>query len=261
MLGAKVHFGAGAEQQALGRAGVVVEDAQYLQKGRVCSTLNFMSLSYTAPMGVRGGDSATEEYQRGRLAAAMALSVHTLVPGSAFAAAAKRIGCAAVLFLLSIPAMAATVKVMRQEQFSAAIWGGVFTVLLFGLGMWLISSAISRYTDVISAIEICHDGLRWRKGKESSSALWSDIADVDVVCDTVRAGGGLAGAVQAWNATPKLNHVTIKLHSGKSLVIRAGMLTDIVGFAHAVLSRHQERVKSAQHARQGDVFKPAPARR
>ena len=49
---------------------------------------------------------------------------------------------------------------------------------------------------------------------------------------------GLAGAVQAWSARPTLNSVTIKKHSGETLVLRAATLTNSEGFAKAVKDRH-----------------------
>jgi hypothetical protein len=213
-----------------------------------------MSRGQTPATGARANDARAADYQRSRLATAMAVSAHTLVPGSAFAAAAKRVGLAILCFLLCVPAMAGTVTVLRQNRFDSAVWGVGFTALLFGLGLWLVSSAMSRYTGAVSEAEICHDGLRWRIGAERTMALWSDIADVDVSMVKPTTGGGLAGAARAWNATPRIDQVRIRLHSGEALVIRAGALTDFVRFAHEVQSRHQETIQSAQHGGRGDAY-------
>jgi hypothetical protein len=220
-----------------------------------------MNVFPSVPINLDASASTSDTYQRGRLAAATALSTHTLVPGSAFAAAAKRIACAVVVFLFALALLGGTMKVVRQEKLTAAIGGGAFTLLFVSVGLWLVSSALTRYRDVVQLVEICHDGLRWKKGDKSASALWSDIADVDVACDVPQPVGGLVGAMQAWNATPKLNQVTVKLRSGDALVIRAGMLNDAIRFTQTVVERYKETLKTAQHAWRGDVFKAGPLRR
>src|SRR5207244_1516852 len=132
--------------------------------------------------------------------------------------AIKRVAWAALFFLLCVPCAAATITVVQKDQLTAAAWGGGFTVMFFLLGLWLVSAAISRYTDAVTDMEVCHDGVRWTKAKKQNLTLWSEIVDVDVSSAVPQNyGTGLVGAMQAWNsrATPVISHVTIKLRSGE----------------------------------------------
>lgn len=187
------------------------------------------------------------EYQRGRLANAIAVSTHTANRAALFSRAVKRCAWAGLVFLLCVPSLAATITVLRQEQIGAAVCGGGFTLLLFSFGLWLVSSAISRYSDAVSEMEVCHDGLRWRKGQQQTLALWPEIADVDVSSGVPQTGQtGLVGAMQAWNATPVINYLTIKLRSGETLVIYPDTLSDFVRFAQTVCARYLETLKAVR---------------
>jgi hypothetical protein len=203
------------------------------------------------------GETATLAYQRGRLAAAIPLTTHTVIRAALFFMAAKRVGCAGASFLVCIPFFAVAITMLQKADLAPGAINGAISGLFFILGMWLVSSAISRYTDAVTDIDVCHDGLRWTQGREHHLTLWAEIADVDVALATPPPGQtGLVGAVQAWSAAtnPKIKTVTITLQSGKVLVLYPDTLSDFVRLAHTLLERHLETLKSAQHVNLSDAF-------
>jgi hypothetical protein len=188
---------------------------------------------------VGGSDAATATYQRERLAGEIAVSFHEVVPWRCLAMAVKNILWALLTLLLAAIFLAATAAMVKKNLVPSAVFGGSVTIMSFLLGLWQISKAIQTYTDRLSDVAICPSGLRWHKGEQQALALWSEIAGVDVAWHMPqRTMTGLAGAAQAWSARPTLNSVTIKTHSGETLVLHAATLTDIVGFAKTVKDCH-----------------------
>jgi hypothetical protein len=187
----------------------------------------------------RGPDAATAEQQRARLAEEISLSVHEVISWKCLVMATKGALWALLALSLGVIFLAATVAMVKQNLVPSAIFGGSVTVVLFLMGMRLISKSVQMYADRLSDIAVCPTGLRWHKGEQESLALWSEIAAVDVAWDVPQTGmTGLVGAAQAWSAKASINLVTIKTHSGESLVLRAATLSDIERFANTVKDRH-----------------------
>jgi hypothetical protein len=198
-----------------------------------------MHTSFPKSAPAHGPDAGTAEDQRARLAEEIALSDHEVVSWKCFALAAKGTLWAALALFLGVIFLAATFAMVKKNLVPSAIFGGCVTLVSFLLGMWLISKSLQTYTDRIADISVCPTGLRWHKGEQQFLALWSEIAVVDVAWDVPQTGmTGLVGAVQAWSAKATINSVTIKWHTGESLVLRAATLTDIERFANTVKDRH-----------------------
>ena len=130
---------------------------------------------------------------------------------------------------------------------SSAAVSSVLATGLFLLGFWLISAAFRIYSGRINQIEICHTGLRWRKGEKRTSALWTDLATVEVDIALPQTGQtGLVGAMQALSAQATINAVIVTLNSGDKLHVRRDTVTDFVRFANNVKSRHEQTLEEAK---------------
>ncbi|MBI3410114.1 MAG: hypothetical protein HY040_17365 [Planctomycetes bacterium] len=210
------------------------------------------------PMAPDGLDSPTVEYERGRLAREIPLSLHESATLNCHSMAIKRFLWALLPLFFAMIFAAVTVNMVKKNLVPSAVFGGVLSGFLFLWGLWLISKSLQMYSDRIDDLSICHTGLRWRKGEKQTLALWSDIAEVDVSSDTPRTGQtGLVGAMQAWSAATTINSVTIKLHSRETLVVRRDTVSDFVRFANTVKSRHEETLQEAKRSGGKSAFNRA----
>lgn len=212
-------------------------------------------MPFSYPMARDGLDSPTVEYERGRLAREIPVSTHEAVSAAYFSMAAKRCAWAILPLLFAMIFTAVTVENVRKDLGSAMYVSGVIAAGLFLLGFWLISSACRVYSDRVNEIAVCHTGLRWRKGETRSTALWTDLATVDVDVAVPQTGQtGLVGAMQALSARTTINSVALTLRSGEYLIIRRDTVSDFVRFANTVKSRHEQTLEEAKRGGGNGVY-------
>ena len=204
-----------------------------------------MKTAHTLSAVVRLPDVATLEYERGRLAAAIALSEHQLNVWARFSRALRRGAPAALLLLLGAGSIGLIVAMLKKHQPAAAAFGGLITLLLLYGASRLIASTLRLYNDAIDNLVVCHDGLRWRKGKEDHLALWSEITAVNVFESVQRGYQG-----QNWFAS-----ISIQFHWGETLVLDSEILSDFVRFANVVKARHAETIQQGQQSGVADALR------
>ncbi|MFL5242995.1 MAG: hypothetical protein ACJ8FY_12880 [Gemmataceae bacterium] len=99
-------------------------------------------------------------------------------------------------------------------------------------------------------IAVCHNGLRWRQGRQERAFLWAEFVDVKREIKLVQRAvypGGLVGAMaQMNNPQPpiKVDTVKLTLQSGKTYRMSPAALTDYLNFASSITELWGDDVKN-----------------
>jgi hypothetical protein len=203
----------------------------------------FLLLVCTArPLG--GGAGAPEplgagtEYEYGRLVNEIPQSEHVMPAGVLRGRMIRRIVLAAVLLLVSLVFVGPVPSTLAGPRPQSAIGFVTISAIFFFLTVLIVQGARGVSARAVTAVSVCHTGLRLWSGDRVRLALWADIASVNTreVEYQVRGQGGSRGGT-TW----------MKLRCGEAMTFRSGDLTDWVVFArhlHANVNAHNGQVAS-----------------
>jgi hypothetical protein len=184
------------------------------------------------------------EYEYGRLVNEIPQSEHVMPSDVLRGRLIRRGVLAACLLLPSVLFIAAVPVALDGPLPSGAVGFFVISLFFFLLTVWVVQRARGLSKRVLTAVSVCHSGLRLWQGDQPRLALWADIAGVNTkeVEVQVRGQGGSRGGT-TW----------LKLRNGERFTIRSGDLSDWVVFArhlHENVNGHNGQVVS-QHRRRG----------
>jgi hypothetical protein len=191
-----------------------------------------------------GGDASPEplgpgsEYEYNRLVNEIPQSEHVMFSGVLRRRLMWRAVLAAFLLLVSLFFFGGVPSTLASPAPQGAIGFVVISVVFFALTVLVVQRARGLRARTVTAVSVCHTGLRLWNGDRPRLALWADIASVNTleVETYVRRQGGTRGG-----------RTVMKLRCGESMTLGSGDITDWVVFAkhvHENVKGHNGQVES-----------------
>jgi hypothetical protein len=212
----------------------------------VCAARPLGSGGATEPLG------AGSAYEYGRLVKEIPQSEHVMPPGVLRGRMIRRVVLAAVLLLASLVFLAPMPSALAGSTPQGAIGFVAFSLTFFFLAFLVVKGTRGLSARAVTAVSVCHTGLRLWNGDRVRLALWADIAGVNTqeVETYVRGQGGARGGT-----------TVMTLRCGETMTFRSGDITDWVVFAkhlHENVHAHNGQVASQgmRPALRGGSFLP-----
>jgi hypothetical protein len=178
------------------------------------------------------------EYEYGRLVNEIPQSEHVMPRGVLAKRILGRGVLAAVLLLLSLVFIGGIPSVLAGPTPAGVTGFLVLIVTFFLLAVLVVRRARGLSTRTVTAVSVCHSGLRLWSGDRVRLALWADIASVNSQeVEVVQRGQGGTRGGTTW----------MKLRNGESLTFRSGSISDWCVFArhvHGNVKGHNGQVAS-----------------
>src|SRR5262249_13891932 len=104
------------------------------------------------------------DYERERLVVEVPVSEHHFLPGAVLQLGLRRVSGGVLALLVGVLVLGGAATALARGQTGAA--GGIGLVGLFfgAAGLALVSATLRMYSGGVSAIAVCHSGLRWQAG-------------------------------------------------------------------------------------------------